>query len=306
VTHRVIHPEQPPGPGGDHCRLRRDIRPIAGLARPAETDIGAPSGVGEPVKLIIRIAAAAAVTALAAGCGTAAGPSSPSHPAASGSPAPAATPATTSAPSPAPTPAPFGYQPLFPFASLAEAQAWQASYAAGGHQPWHLSADQTALAFTQGYLGFRRIDKVAAHTISGGGAHVTVGLALPSGQLNHAAIIHLVRFGSGRHAPWEVVGTDDTTLTLDSPAYGSTATSPVRIGGRITGVDESLRAEVHQLGSSGPVGSYCCQPAGGQATLWSLTVPFNAASGQVITIVVHTGGHVAAVERFAVTGVLVG
>jgi len=44
----------------------------------------------------------------------------------------------------------------------------------------------------------------------------------------------------------------------------------------------------------------------GQPSPWSLTVPFHAAPGQLITIVVHTGGHVAAVERFAVTGVLVG
>ena len=201
---------------------------------------------------------------------------------------------------------PFGYVPLFPFGNLAAVRAWQASYASGGHQPWHLDADQTALAFTQGYLGFSQINKVVAHTISGGDAHVTVGLTLPDGQVNHAAIIHLVKFGPGRHAPWEVVGTDDTTLTLDIPAYGGTATSPVTIGGKITGVDENLRAEVHRLGSSSPAGSYCCQPAGGQATPWSLTVPFHAASGQVITIVVHTGGHVAAVERFAVTGVRVG
>jgi hypothetical protein len=147
---------------------------------------------------------------------------------------------------------------------------------------------------------------VAAHTISGSDARVTVGLTLPNGQLSHAAIIHLVKFGSGRYAPWEVAGTDDTTLTLDIPAYGSTATSPVRIGGKITGVDENLRAEAHQLTASGPVGSYCCQPAGGQATPWTLTVPFHATPGQVITIVVHTGGHVAAVERFAVTGVMAG
>ncbi len=258
------------------------------------------------MNLTIRLAAAAAAGVLAAGCGTAAGPPSASHPATPHTSAPASAPATTAAPSPTPTPVPFGYMPLFPFGNLAAVRAWQTSYASDGHQPWHLDADQTALAFTQGYLGFSKINKVAAHTISGGGARVTVGLTLPNGQVNHAAIIHLVKFGSGKYAPWEVVGTDDTTLTLDIPAYGGTATSPVRIGGKITGVDESLRAAVHQLGSSSPVGSYCCQPAGGQATPWSLTVPFHAASGQVITIVAHTGGHVAAVERFAVTGVRVG
>jgi len=258
------------------------------------------------MNLTIRLAAAAAAGVLAAGCGAASGPSSASHPATSHSPAPSSSPATTATPAPAPAPSPFGYQPLFPFASMADAQAWEASNAAGGHQPWHLDANSTALAFTQGYLGFSQISKVAAVTVSGGDARVTVGLTLPNGQVNHAAIIHLVKFGSGRYAPWAVVGTDDTTLTLDTPAYGSTATSPVRIGGKITGVDENLRAEVHQLGSGAPVGSYCCRPAGGQASPWSLTVPFHAASGRLITIVVHTGGHVAAVERFAVTGVLVG
>ena len=40
-------------------------------------------------------------------------------------------------------------------------RAWQASYASGGQQPWHLYPGLTALAFTQGYLGFSRIDKPA-------------------------------------------------------------------------------------------------------------------------------------------------
>jgi hypothetical protein len=257
------------------------------------------------MNLAIRVAAAAAAGLLAAGCG-AAGPSPASHPASpqrsTAAPAPTSAPVTA----PASTPAPFPYVPLFPFGNLAAVRAWQASYASGGHQPWHLNPGRTALAFTQGYLGFARIDKVAALRTGGGDAHVTVGFIRPDGHVSAAAVIHLVKFGSGRYVPWEVVGTDDTTLTLDIPAYGTAATSPVRIGGKVTGVDENLRAEVHQLGSASPVGSYCCRPAGGQASPWSFTVAFRAASGQVITIVVHTGGHVAAVERFAVTGVRVG
>jgi len=254
------------------------------------------------MNLAIRAAAAAvAAGLLAVGCG-ASGPS-PTSPSASphGS---AAAPAPATAP--ASTPSPFAYVPLFPFGNLAAVRAWQASYASGGHQPWHLNPGRTALAFTQGYLGFSRINKVAALTINGGDAHVTVGFTRPDGHVSAAAVIHVVKFGSGRYVPWEVVGTDDTTLTLEIPAYGTVATSPVRLGGKITGVDESLRAEVHRLGAAGPVGSYCCRPAGGQASPWSFRVAFRAASGQVITIVVHTGGHVAAVERFAVTGVRVG
>ena len=257
------------------------------------------------MNLTVRLAAVAVAGLLAAGCG-AASPPPASHPASPPGSASASAPASAPGAAPPSTPAPFAYVPLFPFGNLAAVRAWQASYASGGHQPWHLNPGLTALAFAQGYLGFSRIDKVAALAISGGDAHVTVGFHRPDGHVSAAAVVHLVKFGSGQNVPWEVVGTDDTTLTLDTPAYGGTATSPVRIGGKITGVDESLRAEVHQLDSSGPVGSYCCRPAGGQASPWSLRVPFHAASGQVITIVVHTGGHVAAVERFAVTGVRVG
>jgi hypothetical protein len=267
--------------------------------------MGGPAAVtpsaGDPMNLTIRLAAVAAAGLLAAGCG-AASPPPASHPSTAPAPASASTPGTA----PPATPAPFAYVPLFPFGGLAAVRAWQASYASGGHQPWHLNPGLTALAFTQGYLGFGRIDKVADLAISGGDAHVTVGFHRPDGHVSAAAVVHLVKFGSGKNVPWEVVGTDDTTLTLDIPAYGGTATSPVRIGGKITGVDESLRAEVHQLDSSGPVGRYCCRPAGGQASRWSFRVVFRAAPGQVITIVVHTGGHVAAVERFAVTGVRVG
>jgi hypothetical protein len=271
------------------------------VAQRATPDVRA----GDLMKLTIRLAAAAAAGLLAAGCGSA-------GPAGQPSASPAVSPATSApatAPASAPgsaTPTPFAYQPLFPFGSLDEVRAWQASYASGGHQPWHLNPGLTALAFTQGYLGFSHIGKVADLRISAGDAHVTVGFHRPDGHVSAAAVIHLVKYGSGRNVPWEVVGTDDTTLTLDVPAYGGVATSPVRIGGKVTGVDESLRAEVHRLGASGPVGSFCCQPAGGQASPWSLSVPFHATPGQVVTIVVHTGGHVAAVERFAVTGARAG
>ena len=264
------------------------------------------------MKLTLRLAAAVtAAGLLAAGCGGTTGQPSASPPSSSRTspPAPApgpGTPAPGSAATSAPGSAPFAYEPLFPFGSLAGARAWQASYASGGHQPWHLNPGLTALAFTQGYLGFSHIGKVAGLRMSGVNAHVTVGFIRPDGHVSAAAVIHLVKYGSGTNVPWEVVGTDDTTLTLDIPAYGGTATSPVRIGGKITGVDENLRAEVRQLGSAAPVGSYCCQPAGGRASPWSLTVPFHAASGQVVTIVVHTGGQIAAVERFAVTGVRAG
>lgn len=240
-------------------------------------------------------------------CGSAGGPAAggPSGPAKSATSSPVSPGVTASGTaSAAPAPSPFGYQPLYPFDSLAQVRAWQGAFASGGHQPWHLRAGLTALAFTA-YLGFPQVDKVAGQTGTASDAHVAVGFTLPNGKVSTAAVIHLVRYGSGKYVPWEVAGTDDTTLTLDLPAYGSTVTSPVTIGGKITGVDESLRAEARTLGATSLAGASNSRPAGGQASPWTLTVPFRAPSGTVLTIVVHTGGHVAAVERFAVTGVRV-
>src|SRR5438552_10209534 len=66
-----------------------------------------------------------------------------------------------------PPPVAFPYQPMWPFRTQQEAIAWQADDAAGGHQPWHLDAGQTALSFTQGYLGFTDIDTVVNVRIDG-------------------------------------------------------------------------------------------------------------------------------------------
>jgi hypothetical protein len=253
-------------------------------------------------------------TAVACGCGSTAAPAPATGTSSAGSagvpgsatptaPAPT-TPATT--PTVPGTPAqttglPAGYLPLFPFASLADVHAWQASYQSGGHQPWHRSPDLTATAFAA-FLGYSDVTQVAQSAVRGGDAHVAVGIKLPDGTISTAAIIHLVLFGSGTYAPWEVVGTDDRTFTVDSPAYGGTAASPVTVGGTITGVDESIRVTVHTLSAQEPVGAYCCQPAGGTRSPWSARITFLATPGQVITIAAATGGHVAAVERFAITG----
>ena len=112
-----------------------------------------------------------------------------------------------------------------------------------------------------------------------------------------------MRFGSGADAPWEVVGTDDTDLSVTAPAYGATVTSPVTVGGRISGVDESIRVQVRQSSTESPLGESCCLPAGGSNTPWHTTVAFHGATDPVVTIVASTGGHLQGVERFAVTGV---
>jgi hypothetical protein len=109
-----------------------------------------------------------------------------------------ATPATMQAPTAPGTPTqttglPARYLPLFPFASLADARAWQASYQSGGYQPWHRSPDLTATAFAA-FLGYTDVIQVAQSAVRGGDAHVAVGIKLPDGTISTAAIIHLVLF----------------------------------------------------------------------------------------------------------------
>lgn len=201
-------------------------------------------------------------------------------------------------------PARFGYQPLWPFAGVEEAAVWQQAYRDGGHQPWHLDAGLVARRFTQGYLGYEEVNRVLRVAISDDEAWVDVGLRLPDGKPSTAAVLHLAKIGTGSYAPWEVVGTKDSTLSLTTPRYGARVTSPMAVGGRITGVDESLVVRVLRLGT-GEVGHSPGIPAGGQNSPWSTTMPFAAPAGGVLTIAVSTGGHVAGVERFAITGVRV-
>ena len=200
-----------------------------------------------------------------------------------------------------------GYVLLWPFDTPAQARAWQLAYRQGGHQPWHLDAGLTAQSFTQGYLGLTEIDRVVTVRTDADGAHVAVGYRNPAGRPATSAVVHLIRLGGpGADRPWEVVGTDDTTLTLDVPAYGATVTSPVTVGGTITGVDEHIAAALRQTGFERPLGTAQGVPAGGERQPWSTTLAFSGARPGAATVSAWTGGHVQGVERFAVTGVLIG
>lgn len=196
-------------------------------------------------------------------------------------------------------------QPIWPFTTLAQAQAWQRDYRSGGHQPWHLDPAQTALSFTKGYLGFKEVDRISSRTVNGRDGRIGVGLSTPE-TTGTAAVIHLVRFGTAPDAPWEVVGTDDSTFSLTAPGYGSFARSPLVTGGRITGVDEGIHVQVRQPSSAAPLGSSCCTPAGGEDQPWTVTVPYSGAKDPVLTVIASTGGHIAEVERFSVTAVRTG
>jgi hypothetical protein len=196
----------------------------------------------------------------------------------------------------------FTRPPMWPFRSAAEVEDWHDAYSADGTDAWHLDARDTALRFTRDFLGFGEIDQVVTSDVGADDAYVTVGyVPEPGAQPSAAANIHLRRFGTTDEAPWEVVGTEDTSLTLETPAYGSAPTSPLTVGGVVSGVDESLRVQVRQPSSAGVLGESCCVPAGGEQTPWTATVEIAGGSDPALTVVVSTGGHVQDVERFAIT-----
>jgi hypothetical protein len=198
-----------------------------------------------------------------------------------------------------------GLLPLWPFTTLAEASAWQQAFRAGGQQPWHLDVERTALSFASGYLGYREVVLVTSRTVTGDDALVGVGWKDPNGRPSTVGTLHLVRWGSGEDRPWVVVGSQDSLLTLTTPAYAATVASPLVVGGLITGVDESLHVMVLRPGATGPIAQVQGLGAGGERTPWHTTLTFAARSGTVLTVAVSTGGHVMSVERFAVTGVRV-
>jgi hypothetical protein len=200
----------------------------------------------------------------------------------------------------------FPYLPLWPFRTAAEARDWQTVAGRSGQASWHASAEATALLFTRQFLGFTEIDRVVACDVSGRDAQVSVGGPNEPGTGIHtAAVIHLARFGVGADAPWEVVGTRDDEIRFSetTPRYGAEVSSPLVVGGRLSGVDESIRVQVREISSARPLGTSDLLPAGGIDQPWSVRVTFETGSDPTATVVAWTGGHIAAVERFAVTGV---
>jgi hypothetical protein len=194
------------------------------------------------------------------------------------------------------------YEPLWPFADYAQARQWERVDGPNGHSPWHLDAKATALFFTQGYLGFADVKIVTSARIGADQAHIGVGFRDPNGARHTSAVLHLVRYERTLGDPkagWEVVGSDDTTFSIRQPGYGSTVSSPMTVGGRITGVDENVLVAVRSfdrvVGRSTPL------PAGGTDAPWSVRVKFTG--GGTLTVVASTGGHLVQHERFAVQGV---
>lgn len=200
----------------------------------------------------------------------------------------------------------FRFQPLWPFASVADAAAWQAEGSTDGSQAWRLDPARTALRFAATHLRYREMNRVTSREIAGEEAWIGVAGTPPEGRTVSAAVLHLARIGVGPLAdrPWEVVGSRDTLLTLTTPRYGSVVGSTIVVGGRISGVDESLVVQV--LDRAGTVLTRKDRiPAGGVETPWQVTLVVPSSAAGLVTIAVSTGGHIADVEKFAITAVTI-
>lgn len=241
----------------------------------------------------MRVRIAVTVLALAAGCGT------------GGTPALSSTPASGAATaSSSPAAQKRDVLPIWPFSNPQEARNWQESYRQGGHSPWHVDAAFTAVAFTQGYLGFTELDQAIKTDIRGQDALVQVGFSPQEGQTPQvAATVHLIKYGSGPNTPWEVVGAEGSGIAVTTPEYGTAAHSPAMVSGTLTDAAGNVQIRFLQPGSEKPLAESQAIPVAGA---WRTTVPFTAKPDQVITVVAATGGHVADVERFAVTAVTPG
>jgi len=198
-----------------------------------------------------------------------------------------------------------GLVAVWPFTTAAEVSRWQQEYRSGGSQPWHLDPGRTALSFSSGRLGYREVNLVTSSKVAGDDARIGVGWKNPNDRPATVAVLHLLRWGTGADRPWVVVGSDDATLSLTAPRYGATVGSPLKVGGVITGVDESLHVLVFAAGVEKPVGEQAGMPAGGEKTPWNGQVTFAAPHGSLLTVAVSTGGHLMAVEQFAITAVRV-
>lgn len=222
-----------------------------------------------------------------------------------GGPPGTSAPATTTATGGSDTAYTFEYLPLWPFAAQADADRWLAEDRPAGIDLWHADPRATALKFSREFLDFTDLDRTTTVTEQAREAWVGVGQANPNGEPVTVANLHLARLGPDAEAPWEVVGTEDTYLTIERPPYGSPVQPVTEVGGRISGVDESLRVQARQQ-SAGLVGEFCCVPAGGEQEPWSATLSIAATPPGAVTVVVSTGGHYAQIERFAITGLRAG
>lgn len=192
-------------------------------------------------------------------------------------------PTTSTSPSPdvstpPTTPVTDGYAgALWPFTSQQQADAWTADH---GSRPW--AADQTSVAahFVTDYLGLSGVtaDKTCA---------TCTKVLLTGSNGRTVGTVHLV--GNGGQArngpPYSVGSVDGGDLTVTTPAAGGVVSSPLRVSGRVTGVDESIL--LHLVSATGRDLASTSTPAG-SALPWEASLTWTDRSWSTAGLVAKT------------------
>ncbi len=210
---------------------------------------------------------------------------------------PASTPSVTSAPtatSITPTTTAAAFAGIWPFTSQAEVDA----YAAGPERAYR-DPSTTARQFASRYVGMK--DPAAfGFSASGSGAEVGVGPGVGEGgrRLENprlTTVVVLEQLGTkGPSGPWSVVAARSPTIELESPAAGSTVSSPVTLTGRANAFEGTVAVQVKEdamsasqsLGKGFVTGS---GSSGGELGPFSDKVSFRTATKPGGAIVLYEG-----------------
>jgi hypothetical protein len=195
--------------------------------------------------------------------------------------------------------------PVWPFDNAAQVASWQQGYAADGLAPWHLDPVYTATAFVTRGIGFSGQNVVAVRDTATGhrSGDVTLGTrTTASGRTVVFGTAHLIRWGNGADAPWEVTGIDSTGARIDSPSRDSSVSSPLTVRYTLDGgAEENVTVSVHDGDSYA-----AAKPAvvgGGQHTVTFDLGNVTTTNGYVAVSDVQSGSGTSTLQRLIVTPV---
>lgn len=123
-----------------------------------------------------------------------------------------------------------GGTPVWPFTTDREAAAWEAAPSA---RPWAADPVQVTQHLLDDYL---EVPGRALPRVSGSAAVAVVKVFAGNRTVSD---VRLERVGDAA-GPWSVTGASSTDLVLTDPDDGGEVSSPLRVTGRVTGVDQSV------------------------------------------------------------------
>ena len=165
--------------------------------------------------------------------------------------------------------------------------------APAGRNPSVSTRGMTALAFAQ-FLGYTDIDQIVTSRGRRAG-RARLGRVSEPGQREPHAPPRSSTSSATELDPTSRGRSSAPTTRTSASRPRSTApsvTSPMPVGGRISGVDESITVHVQQLHSNGLLGQVCCIPGGGTDSPWAGTTTFANRPTRSSSSSASTGGHV--------------